>query len=620
MDLERLEQINSPEDIKKMDLGELSDLASDIRAFLIEHVSKTGGHLASNLGVVELTLAIHKVFDTGTDRLVLDVGHQCYVHKLLTGRRDGFENLRGFGGMSGFLRPEESKHDACVSGHASNSVSVALGMARARTLLKEDYSVIAVIGDGALTGGLAYEALNDAGQSGEPLIVILNDNEMSIARNVGAITHYLSRLRLKPRYLHFKDRYRRVINKLPGGKAFDYAAHKIKNSIKNMFLQSSLFENMGFTYLGPADGHDLKYMIYLLELARDLKKPVLIHLMTVKGKGYRFSEERPENFHGVSKFYVDSGKPVKNGGTTFSSVFGDTVCAFAKEDRRICAITAAMESGVGLSGFAEKFPDRFFDVGIAEGHAVAMAAGLAKQGMIPFCAIYSTFLQRAYDMIIHDIAISKLHVVLAVDRAGFVGEDGETHHGLFDVGYLSGIPGMTLLSCSNHKELAHMLEYAAYDLDGPVAVRYSRGCEGGFLEDSFRDGEACVKLTEGSDITLVSYGIMINQVLEAASLVKHQGVDCEVLKLNCLCPLNLEKIYESVEKTGKMLVIEDCAHEGGIGQKIAAEMECKGVFCKVILLNTKDRFIKNGKVDELLSACGLDAQGIRNKIMEAQGN
>ena len=379
MDSTLLTRVLSAEDLKNLTVSELYQLADEMRDFLIHHIAETGGHLASNLGVVEMMLAIHKTFDTRVDRLVLDVGHQCYVHKILTGRRDGFQNLRKFGGMSGFLRPGESVHDACVSGHASNSVSVALGMARARTLQNEDYSVIAVIGDGALTGGLAYEALNDAGQSGESLIVILNDNGMSITKNVGAMTAHLAKLRLKPHYLHFRDRYRKFMKKAPGGMAVDKVIHSVKNSLKSTFLPSSFFENMGFTYLGPADGHDMKYMLYLLELARDLARPVLIHLTTTKGKGYKFSEENPQAYHGVACFDIDSGAPVKKSGQTFSAVFGETMCALAREDIRICAITAAMQSGVGLSQFARSFPHRFFDVGIAEGHAVAMAAGLAAQ-------------------------------------------------------------------------------------------------------------------------------------------------------------------------------------------------------------------------------------------------
>ena len=617
MDGEFLHRIKEPRDLKNLSISELYSLADEIREFLINHISQTGGHLASNLGVVEMMLAIHRIFDTSEDRLVLDVGHQCYVHKMLTGRRDGFETLRKFGGMAGFLRPSESVHDACISGHASNSVSVALGMARARTLKNKDYSVIAVIGDGALTGGLSYEALNDAGQSGEPLIVILNDNEMSITENVGAMTAHLARLRLKPQYLHFRDRYRKFMKKMPGGMAIDKVIHSVKNSFKNAFLPSSFFENMGFTYLGPADGHDIKYMLYLLDLARDLARPVLIHLTTKKGKGYKYSEEKPQDYHGVSCFDIGSGTPVKPGGKSFSSVFGETLTALAKEDSRICAITAAMQSGVGLSKFAKSHAHRFFDVGIAEGHAVSMAAGLSRQGMIPVCAIYSTFLQRAYDMIIHDVAISKEHVVFAVDRAGLVGEDGETHQGSFDVSYLSSVPNMQILCPSSFAELESMLRYAVLELKGPVAIRYNRGGEGKFCDDTFSEKKACVKICKGNDFTLVSYGVMINHVLAAADNVSKQGISCDVIKLNSIAPLDICEIIDSVRKTGKLLVCEDVCEAGSVGEKISAALQKAGVGCKVILLNTGKDFVPNGEVAKLQNMCGIDAAHIEKKILEA---
>lgn len=611
-----LNNIKDADDLKKLSVSELYSLAEEVREFLVEHISQTGGHLASNLGVVEIMLAIHKTFDTSKDRLVLDVGHQCYVHKMLTGRREGFANLRKFGGMAGFLRPSESVHDACISGHASNSVSVALGMARARSIKKEDYSVIALIGDGALTGGLSYEALNDAGQSGEPLIVILNDNEMSITKNVGAMTKHLSRLRLKPQYLHFRDKYRKFMKKVPGGMAVDKVIHSVKNSLKSAFLPSSFFENMGFTYIGPSDGHDIKYILYLLELAKDLAKPVLIHLTTKKGKGYKFSEEKPQDYHGVSCFDVGSGTPVKSGGKSFSSVFGEVINNLANEDARICAITAAMQTGVGLSKFANEHSERFFDVGIAEGHAVAMAAGLARQGMIPVCAVYSTFLQRAYDMIIHDVAISKEHVVFAVDRAGIVGEDGETHQGIFDVAYLSSIPGMKILCPSNFSELEAMIKYATLELKGPVAVRYSRGGEGEFATNTFESKESSVKISEGADITLVSYGVMINEALKASKDVCDK-ISCEVIKLNSVAPLDMNPILHSVKKTGKIVVCEDVCSLGSIGEKISSELAKNKINCKVTLLNTGDDFVPNGEVPKLWAKCGIDSDSISKTIMEA---
>ncbi len=617
----KLENINSPQDIKKLNISQLDALAGEIRQFLIENVSKTGGHLASNLGVVELTLAIHKIFDTSVDRLIFDVGHQCYVHKMLTGRRDGFENLRKFGGMSGFLRPEESEHDACISGHASNSVSVGLGMARARSLQNKDYSVISVIGDGAMTGGLAYEALADAGQSKEPMIVILNDNEMSITKNVGGLANHLARLRLKPRYLHFRDKYRKIINKVPGGRTFDMVIHAIKNSIKHAFLPSCLFEDLGFTYLGPADGHDIKYLLYLLELARDLNRPVLIHLMTQKGKGYRFSEEQPQNYHGVPVFDVESGKPIKNSaGSTFSAEFGRILSNMAEKDERICAITAAMESGVGLSKFAKAYPRRFFDVGIAEGHAVTMCAGLAKQGMLPVCAVYSTFLQRSYDMIVHDVAISGEHVVFAVDRAGFVGEDGETHHGVLDVAYLSSVPGMRILAPASYSELQAMLEYSFNEQSGPVAIRYSRGGEGEYKENSFEKRELQVLLREGEDVTLVSYGTLINNVLRAAEKAQERGIKAQVYKLNDISDICSDELLKSIEKTGRLIVVEDCVEASSVGQRLSACLEQHGISCKVKLLNAGNSFIKNGEIDKLQKLIEIDSDGIYRNILEACKN
>ena len=450
------------------------ELCRLLRARLIDTVSRTGGHLASSLGAVELIVAIHRVFDTGRDRLVFDVGHQCYAHKILTGRNQAMETLRTFGGIAGFPKPVESESDAFVAGHASNSVSVAIGMARARTLQHADYHVLALIGDGALSGGLAYEGLSDAGDSGEPLIVILNDNGMSITKSVGGVAEHLARQRLKPQYLRFKKGYRKVMSVLPLGGHIYHATHKIKTAIKDSLLPCSLFEDMGFTYLGPVDGHDVKYLTQLLSYAKELNGPVLLHVRTVKGKGYTPAERNPDQFHGVGRFCVETGELVHGSGESFSAVFGETLCSLAEQDGKLCAITAAMQGGTGLNRFARQFPARFFDVGIAEGHAVAMAAGMAKQGMRPVFAVYSSFLQRSYDMLLHDVALQQLHVVLAVDRAGLVGEDGETHHGVFDPAFLDTIPGMTVLCPSSFQELREMLRYAIYDVEGPVAVRYSR--------------------------------------------------------------------------------------------------------------------------------------------------
>ncbi len=451
-----------------------TELCTQLRQELVDDVSKTGGHLASNLGAVELTVAIHRVFDTRQDRLVFDVGHQCYCHKIFTGRREAMATLRQYGGIAGFPKPVESVHDAFIAGHASNSVAVALGMVRARQALGEHYKVMALIGDGALTGGLAYEGLSNAGACGQQLLVILNDNGMSITPNVGAVADHLAKQRLKPQYLTFKRYYRRVMNSNQVGRKVYRFTHKVKQALKQSLLPCSMFENMGFNYVGPVNGHDLAGLTRAMRYARELNEPVLLHVKTVKGKGYAPAEENPDAFHGVSPFDPATGKAKKKSGENFSAVFGRTLTRLAQQDRRVCAITAAMMSGTGLEQFQAACPKRFFDVGIAEGCAVSMAAGMAKQGAIPVFAVYSSFLQRAYDMLIHDVAIDKLHVVLGVDRAGLVGEDGETHHGVFDVAFLDSVPGMTVLAPSSYAELEGMLEQAVLHVNGPVAIRYPR--------------------------------------------------------------------------------------------------------------------------------------------------
>ena len=456
-----LERINDPRDLKNLNDDEARALCGELRDFLLARVSRTGGHLASNLGVVELTVAIHRVFDTSRDRLVFDVGHQCYIHKALTGRRAMFDTLRQFQGLSGFPKPYESEHDAFIAGHASNSVSVALGMARARTQQKEDYHVLALTGDGALTGGLSFEGLNDAGASREPLIVILNDNGMSIDANVGGMSSHLSRLRAKPGYNALKKRYRQALTHSNVGTRFYNLSHDAKQFLKKSLLpESTMFEDMGFHYMGPVDGHDVEELTRVLQWAKEQKAPVLMHVNTVKGKGYSYAEQEPNRFHGVSPFDLATGQPKKAGGASFSSVFGDALTELAAEDERICAISAAMVDGTGLTSFARTYPTRFYDVGISEGHAVAMAAGMAKQGNIPVFAVYSSFLQRGYDMLLHDVALSNLHVVFGVDRAGLVGADGETHHGCFDPNYLAQIPGMTVLCPASFAELRAMLRKA----------------------------------------------------------------------------------------------------------------------------------------------------------------
>ena len=591
-----------------------TELCAQLRQELVDDVSKTGGHLASNLGAVELTVAIHRVFDTRQDRLVFDVGHQCYCHKILTGRREAMATLRQYGGIAGFPKPVESVHDAFIAGHASNSVAVALGMVRARQALGEHYKVMALIGDGALTGGLAYEGLSNAGACGQQLLVILNDNGMSITTNVGAVADHLARQRLKPQYLTFKRYYRRVMNSGKIGRKVYRFTHKVKQALKQSLLPCSMFENMGFNYVGPVNGHDLTGLTRALRYARELNEPVLLHVKTVKGKGYAPAEENPDAFHGVSPFDPATGKSKKKSGENFSAVFGRTLTQLAQQDRRVCAITAAMMSGTGLSQFQAAFPERFFDVGIAEGCAVSMAAGMAKQGAIPVFAVYSSFLQRAYDMLIHDVAIDKLHVVLGVDRAGLVGEDGETHHGVFDVAFLDSVPGMTVLAPSSYAELSGMLEQAVLHVDGPVAIRYPRGGEGAYHGDA-GPGHAAV-LRQGSDITLVSYGILINDALEAAELLAAEGVQAEVVKLNVITPLDPELVLESVKKTKVLLTIEDSAAHGSVGERLAAAVAEAGLRAKVLCRTSGDKFVTHGALSCLKQELGLDSAGIFRAALE----
>ena len=596
--LEILDKINSPDDLRALSLGETERLADELRDFLVEKVSQNGGHLASNLGAVELTIALHRVYNTERDRIVFDVGHQSYVHKILTGRRDEFDSLRRFGGLSGFPKPSESEHDAFIAGHASNSVSVALGMARARTLLGGDYDVAAVIGDGALSGGLAYEGLSNAGASGERMVVILNDNEMSISPNVGGVSRLLSRLRVRSGYLDFKRNYRRVMRRFPKLYSFN---HRVKEAVKRLFIPDNTFSEMGFYYLGPVDGHDIKQLESALRMARDFDRPVLLHVKTRKGKGYPLAEADPAVYHGVSPFDPKIG--VKKGGDGFSDVFGSELSRLARDDERIVAITAAMASGTGLAPFSREFPERFFDVGIAEGHAAAMSAGLAKQGMTPVFAVYSCFLQRAYDMLIHDIALQRLHVVLGVDRAGLVGSDGETHHGVFDVSYLRSVPYMTVLCPASFAELRTMLDMAVHDIKLPVALRYPRGGEGRYKGDSSL--ETATALTDGGDVAIIVYGPMTNEALDAADILREKGVGARVIKVNIINPLPVSRIAQLCAPCRAALVAEDvCAH-GSVGEELRGELAQP-----VKLLNLGHGVVTHGSVRELLHSLCLDGEGI----------
>ena len=593
-------------------------VCDEVRQELLRTVSQTGGHLASNLGTVELTVALHRVFDFEKDRLVFDVGHQCYTHKMLTGRADQMNTLRKLGGLSGFPKPHESRSDAFIAGHASNSVSVALGMARARTQLGEDYRVVALIGDGALTGGLAYEGLSDAGQSGEKLLVILNDNGMSIRKNVGGIAKLLARQHLGEGYLKFKRGYGSLMHTIPGGKHIYNLTHRIKKAIKGTILPSMFFEELGFDYIGPVDGHDLKDLTRLLRWADSLDGPVLLHVCTTKGKGYKPAEDTPEYYHGVGAFDLAKGVSTKPK-TDYSAVFGQCLTELADEDRRICAVTAAMQSGTGLDGFAERHHDRLYDVGIAEGHAVAMCAGMAKQGMLPVFAVYSTFLQRSYDMLLHDVALQQLHVVFGVDRAGLVGADGETHQGVFDLAFLSTIPHMTVLAPASYAELRSMLRSALYDYSGPVAVRYPRGTEDASFTQDTSGAPDCV-IREGTQFTLAGYGNLISELLKAADLLAQEGISCEVLKLNQLIPLHAEQVIASVKKTHHLAVVEEVIEANSVGHAIATALAGQGVVAEhLILLSSGMEFVPHGSVDELRRLLGIDAQSIVNKVKEALG-
>lgn len=609
-----LEKIHSPADVKQLSEEQTELLCSELRQFLIEQVSRTGGHLASNLGTVELTVALHRVFDTARDRLVFDVGHQCYGHKALTGRRDRFDTLRQWQGLSGFPKPYESVHDAFVAGHASESVSVALGMARARTLLGQDYHVVALIGDGALGGGLSFEGLNDAGDSGERLIVILNDNGMSIDTNVGGLSRHLSRVRTTSEYYHFKKRYRQALEKSGIGQKLYGVSHEVKTALKKTLLPpvSTLFEEMGFAYMGPVDGHDVARLTAVLKAAAEEKRPVLVHVHTVKGYGYAFAQREPERFHGVGAFDIQTGETKKPAGETFSSVFGDELVKLAGEDKRVCAITAAMGDGTGLTAFSKTYPTRFFDVGIAEGHAVSMAGGMAKQGLVPVFAVYDSFLQRGYDMLTQDVSLEKNHVVLAVDRCGLVGADGETHHGCID--YLSQIPAMTVLAPASFAELRQMLRHGVQDMTTPVAVRYPRGGEVGYSGDW--NGEAVSVLRDGKDAAIVTCGILTGQSLTAAAELEKAGLSVRVVKLNRVAPLDGKAVMTALAEIPAIVVVEDQLRRGCVGERLAALLAEQGSHARLKLQNAGDTMPSQGSTSELWRDLGLDAAGIESAVRE----
>lgn len=599
-----LNKVNSSNDIKRLNKNELPQLCAELREFIIENVSKTGGHLASNLGTVELTVALHRVYDSAVDRIVFDVGHQSYAHKIITGRRDAFGTLRCYGGLSGFPKPYEADDDAFIAGHASNSVSVALGMARARTIKGENYSVCAVIGDGALTGGLAYEGLANVGGSSEPIVIILNDNGMSINGNVGGMAKLLSKERVKPGYINFKRWYRQAVSGMDG---IYNASHKLKEALKKSILPSNMFDSMGIYYLGPVDGHDVDQLETVIRWAKEMNTPVLVHVISKKGKGCTYAEEHPDKYHGVGRFDPVTGK-MPEAKPCFSSVFGSKLTQLAETNHNIVAITAAMCAGTGLTGFSERFPDRFFDVGIAEEHAVSMAAGMAKQGLLPVVAIYSGFLQRAYDMLIHDVSLQDLHVVFCVDRAGLVGNDGETHHGAFDISYLRSVPHMQVLCPANFAELEAMLDEAVNRMSGPVAIRYPRG-GGGRYTDCHTEG--CTHLRSGNDITIAAYGTDINIALNTADILADKGIHADVYKLSRLNSGYYADIIDSMRETGRFLMSEQVCQTGCIADEILAYAERAGVKIECAYTpNLGSGIVVQGTVPELIRHCGLDENSL----------
>lgn len=613
-----LDKVNNIDDLKKLDKSELPNLASDIRAFLIENVSKTGGHLAPNLGVVELTIALHYVFNSPADKIIFDVGHQCYVHKILTGRKNKFSTLRKLNGISGFPKTRESKHDIFNTGHSSTSISSALGIATANKLNGKKDFAIAVIGDGALTGGLAFEGLNNAKIDDTNLIVILNDNQMSISPSVGNLSNYLNQMRSNSLYTNSKAKIKNILERIPLiGNAIIHLVENSKNALRHALLPNSvMFEQFGFTYLGPIDGHNLNDLTKILERAKSVRKPVLIHIVTKKGKGYKPAEDRPDVFHGVGKFDAESGKINTSSSVSYSKRFGDELIKNAKSNDKIVAITAAMPKSTGLYEFSKEFPNRFFDVGIAEEHAVSFASGLASQGFIPFFAVYSTFLQRAYDEIIHDIALQNAHVVLAIDRAGIVGADGETHHGIYDLSYLSHIPNMTIMAPKDGNELAKMMDFAI-NYNGPVAIRYSRDGYADSLTDvaecEIELGKAEI-LHTGKDLTIVAIGKTVATALEVSKILEKKKISAEIINVRFLKPLDSDTIMNSLRKTKRIITIEDNVITGGLASAIQnLIINEKDILFKKFFAYP-DEFIKHGSTSEIEDEFGLSAEKIAKKI------
>ena len=613
-----LDRIDNPKDTKRLTEKEKIQLAEEIREEMVETVSKTGGHLASNLGVVELTIALHSVFDLPEDKIVWDVGHQTYVHKMLTGRREKMKTLRSLNGIAGFPKTKESIYDDFNTGHSSTSISAALGMARARDLNNKDNHVIAVIGDGALTGGMALEALDDAGSSKTRLIVILNDNEMSISKNVGGISRFLTRIRTKKFYKKSNNCIRKLLEKIPKfGPFVIHIARRIKYSIKQLMIPNMFFEDLGFKYLGPVDGHDIERVEWILNLAKKEKEPVVVHIITKKGKGYKPAEENPDSFHSVGSFNKETGKLIKTKEKDYSQVFGDKLVELAEKNEKIVAVTAAMADGTGLKEFKKKYPKRFFDVGIAEQHAVCMAAGMAKEGFIPVVPIYSSFYQRAFDQVIHDVCMQNLPVVMCVDRAGLVGQDGETHQGMFDLSFFNLIPNITIMAPKDFKELEEMLE-SAINLKAPVVIRYPRGTESKKIkfdkQEKIELGKSEI-LTQGEDITIVAIGKMVAKAFEVKEELEKEGKTAEVINARFLKPFDEQTIINSMRKTKNIITLEDNTIIGGLASKVE-ELVSKNKENNIQFkaFGLPDKFIEHGKVEELEEMYKLDAKSIAKEI------
>ena len=614
-----LEKIQKPNDIKKIPADQLPALAEEIREFIIESLSKTGGHLASNLGVVELTIAMHRVFDLPKDKLIWDVGHQSYTHKILTGRKDGFETLRREGGISGFPKRSESDCDVFDTGHSSTSISAGVGYVRARELKKENYSVISIIGDGALTGGMAYEALNNAASLKSNFIIVLNDNEMSITENVGGMSSYLSGLRTASAYTDFKMDVTKALNRIPGiGPGMVDAMRKTKSSIKQIIIPGMLFEDMGLTYLGPVDGHNIPQLIKTFQEAKRFEGPILVHVLTQKGRGYEPAMRHPARFHGAGPFDVKTGLPVGKSNPTYTDVFSTVMRKMGDRRKDVAAVTAAMMTGVGLKRFSNMFPDRCFDVGIAEEHAVTFAAALSLGGITPVVAIYSSFLQRAYDQIMHDVCMQNLHVVFAIDRAGLVGYDGETHHGIFDLSYLGSMPNMTILAPKNLWELSDMIKFAV-DYDGPIAVRYPRGEAYTGLKE-FRAPICLGKsevIHEGSRVALLAVGSMVKMAEEVQKQLKERmDMDAALVNARFVKPIDEELLRSFVDTYELVVTLEENVKDGGFGERVLAFAEEEDLPFGVEIIALPDRFIPHGSVSYQMKQVGFTPEDICGRIEE----